>query len=133
MKWDFNKLKVTNKNGFGKWITQSLSRSPYYLSLLEYPSLKSKEIFTEYFNILNADYEMSYDNFIKLYKDMRDNGVSKDFNVNITADGVISDGQHRMAVLHYLGADTIENNKTIKWRSDMIQLRDPGDENDAPA
>jgi hypothetical protein len=99
----------------GEWVHLPLSQSPFYLCLKH----GEKKIFDEYHNILTDatrngpkcnPKETSYEKFMELYEDIKNNGLKKTFSPQITKEGVITDGQHRLAILYHLGIKKIGKN-----------------------
>ena len=113
--WNIKDLRASIMTPKGVWRTVPLSESPFYLCLAHN---KSKKIFDQYYNLLTDPNrtgpkcnpnEATYEEFINLYENIRDNGIRPDFRPRIGAKGIIGDGQHRLSILHYLGVKTINS------------------------
>lgn len=100
--WDGSKFYATN-----------ILNSFFYLSLKE----KNRKIYDEYRELVNTTHPRriknkkthvaSYENFYSIYENIRDNGFEKNsyikFGLGRKNQGdLISDGQHRAAILLYL-------------------------------
>lgn len=130
MKYKLSELKVlkmSDEQGqrgvHCPWQRVPLAESAYY-ECLQHPihSSESKKIFLDYLRALfeyhddhqpEADgklSEMTYNRFAKIYHWIREQGFNHDLEpkVHIDSDGLIRDGQHRLAIWLALGNEYFE-------------------------
>jgi hypothetical protein len=115
--WDLAKLKVSVLDGsvvpILRWQNLYLSESPLVLTLVAGP-LKE---FTETINANSVDpLAPNLRDFLKLYEDIKNNGIRNTSTIRIGEDYEIVDGHHRLAILLALGEKeiTLPDDQTVK-------------------
>jgi hypothetical protein len=119
--WDLHNLVVllltrSPKGWLGesRFLKRPLCESPFFLTLAH----NDRRVFQDYYNIITDDRrnggaynpkEINYEGFMDLYEDIKENGIKDTSTIKIhkNYEHIIADGQHRLAILLYLGKKEI--------------------------
>lgn len=136
--WPLSELKVSVLTNFGVvgaisgvgtmtgWVWQNLHlpESPLVLTLLSGDKKNFDDMATHVptreIKVEMTDKEINnkttYERFLDLYKDIKNNGVKNTSTIRINENHMIEDGHHRLAILYSLGEKeiTLPDSQTVK-------------------